>query len=240
MLRGVASSSSGITIGTTTITGGATTQVLFNLAGVVSSAAGFTYNGTSTVTIGTGTTSAVGVKIAPSTTSGYGGIFGLAETPGGVLNSGVQVRHDGSVIYIGGNTGGKVVFGGDGFIIGNITTAGIAFSVSEKLLFGRVAPTLASGGCTGAAMVANNGTATFTAGVGTSCSGSQPLVFTLPAATRGWNCYARNETNAASIVAAQSSAVSTTSVTITAYSRTLGTAVAWNDSDIVTVSCMGG
>lgn len=33
----------GITIGTTTITGGATTQLLFNLAGVVSSSAGLTY-----------------------------------------------------------------------------------------------------------------------------------------------------------------------------------------------------
>jgi hypothetical protein len=37
--------SSGITIGTTTITGGATTQVLFNLAGVVSSDTGLTYAG---------------------------------------------------------------------------------------------------------------------------------------------------------------------------------------------------
>lgn len=37
--------SSGITIGTTSITGGATTQVLFNLAGVVSSDSGFTYAG---------------------------------------------------------------------------------------------------------------------------------------------------------------------------------------------------
>ena len=35
--------SSGITIGTTTITGGATTQLLFNLAGVVSSSSGLTY-----------------------------------------------------------------------------------------------------------------------------------------------------------------------------------------------------
>lgn len=33
----------GITIGTTTVTGGATTQLLFNLAGVVSSSAGLTY-----------------------------------------------------------------------------------------------------------------------------------------------------------------------------------------------------
>jgi hypothetical protein len=40
-----AGGSSGITIGTTAITGGATTQVLFNLAGKVSSDTGFTYAG---------------------------------------------------------------------------------------------------------------------------------------------------------------------------------------------------
>lgn len=102
------------------------------------------------------------------------------------------------------------------------------------------APTLASGGCTNAALSNNNGTAHFTAAVGTGCSGSQPLVFTLPAATNGWNCYARNATNAATIQPAHSSVVSTTSVTITAYSRTLGTAVAWNDNDVVVVSCLGG
>jgi len=42
-LKWVAPTSTGITIGTTAITGGATTQVLFNLAGVVSSNAGMTY-----------------------------------------------------------------------------------------------------------------------------------------------------------------------------------------------------
>jgi hypothetical protein len=40
-----AGGSSGITIGTTTVTGGATTQVLFNLGGVVSSDSGLTYAG---------------------------------------------------------------------------------------------------------------------------------------------------------------------------------------------------
>src|SRR6266436_7228282 len=50
-----AGGSSGITIGSTAITGGATTQVLFNLAGVVSSDAGLTYSGggsTATLSIG--------------------------------------------------------------------------------------------------------------------------------------------------------------------------------------------
>lgn len=43
----VTAGASGITIGSTTVTGGATTQVLFNLGGVVSSDSGFTYAGSS-------------------------------------------------------------------------------------------------------------------------------------------------------------------------------------------------
>lgn len=52
-------SGGGITIGTTAITGGATTQVLFNLAGVVSSDSGLTYAGSSgAVAIAGGVTAA--------------------------------------------------------------------------------------------------------------------------------------------------------------------------------------
>jgi len=49
-----AGGSSGITIGTTAITGGATTQVLFNLAGKVSSDSGLTYAGSGGVITNTG------------------------------------------------------------------------------------------------------------------------------------------------------------------------------------------
>lgn len=102
---------------------------------------------------------------------------------------------------------------------------------------------LASGGCTGAAIGAVgvlNGTARFQVNVGTGCTGSQPLVFTLPAATNGWNCYAQDSSNAAGNAPAQSSAISATSVTVTNYSRTTGLAAAWTDSDLVVVSCLGG
>src|SRR5689334_10962108 len=54
---GGGSSTTSITIGTTPITGGATTQVLYNLAGVVSSDSGFTrtgVNGTTTIDNGSG------------------------------------------------------------------------------------------------------------------------------------------------------------------------------------------
>ena len=120
------------------------------------------------------------------------------------------------------------------------TLAATNYRIASTPVILGTAPTLASGGCTSAAMVNNNGTAYFTAGVGTSCSGSQPLVFTLPAATTGWNCYARNATNPASSIPRQSSAVSTTSVTITNYAATTGLAAAWTDADVVVVSCLGG
>lgn len=60
-----ASGASGVTIGTTAITGGATTEVLYNAAGVVSSDAGFTrsgLNGTTTISNGTGAVSPLVVK----------------------------------------------------------------------------------------------------------------------------------------------------------------------------------
>ena len=120
------------------------------------------------------------------------------------------------------------------------TVAATNYRVAAKPVILGTAPTLASGGCTSPTAVTANGTARFSVGVGTSCSGSQPLVFTLPAATTGWNCYAQNSSNAATSVAAQSSAISTTSVTITSYSRTTGLAQAWTDSDVVVVSCLGG
>ena len=120
------------------------------------------------------------------------------------------------------------------------TLAATNYRIASTLAIGGTAPTLASGGCTSPSAVTANGTARFSVNVGTGCSGSQPLVFTLPAATTGWNCYAQNSSNAATSVAAQSSAISTTSVTITSYSRTTGLAQAWTDADVVVVSCLGG
>jgi len=108
----VGSAASGLTIGTTPISGGATTQVLFNLAGKVSSDSGFTYVGSSgAVTIlGTtniasafsllsngfffrdGTTNPLGLGsgnkiIWSSTTDGAGGSndLGLARNGAGIL-----------------------------------------------------------------------------------------------------------------------------------------------------------
>ena len=120
------------------------------------------------------------------------------------------------------------------------TLAATNYHVAAKPVILGTAPTIASGGCTSPTVTNTNGTAYFTIDVGTSCSGSQPVVFTLPAATTGWNCYARNVTNGATSAPAQTGAISTTSVTITNFNRTTGIAAAWTDADDVTVSCLGG
>lgn len=102
------------------------------------------------------------------------------------------------------------------------------------------APTVASGGCTTPGAITQNGTFAFSlASVGTGCSGSQPLVFTLSAATTGWLCVARNVSNGATSSPAQTGALSTTSVTITNFVRTTGVAGAWTDADVIQVACHG-
>ena len=140
-------------------------------------------------------------------------------------------------------TGGSI----DGTTVGVTTRASGFFTAiasltykdtNNHLLVSSTAPTYASGGCTGAAIVTSNNTAAFSASVGSSaCSGSQPLVFTLPAAATSWNCRARDITQPTFIVL-QTGAQSTTSVTITNYGTTPGTAVAWVASDVVEISCM--
>src|SRR6266550_41838 len=84
---------SGITIGTTSITGGATTQVLFNLAGVVSSDSGFTYAGSSGVvtTGGILRTSSAGSAPAPSLVVGNSttGLYSVSTTGLGLAVNGV-------------------------------------------------------------------------------------------------------------------------------------------------------
>lgn len=159
------------------------------------------------------------------------GVFNTAGTAG----SGIYMPATGLDIY----GAGAHVFSATVNTI-NFPSAAASIKTNSKTIISQTAPTLASGGCTSAAMVSNNGTARFTAGVGTSCSGSQPLVFTLPATTTGWNCYAQNTSNSATSVPAQSSAISTTSVTITNYARTTGLAAAWTDADVIVVSCLGG
>lgn len=251
MLKAAAAGSGGgsaaLTIGSTTITGGATAQVLFNLGGVVSSSAGLTYgdtltNGAAGLKVGTTGTNA-GLTIGYSNSSGRAAIYANSQTPGiqnGVLftdgsDTTVQAPAGTMTVAASSQINLDVGLGSTKFMV---NSAGM--TVGSKLFVGVTAPTLASGGCTTPGAITANGTAAFTlASVGTGCSGSQPLVFTLPAATTGWLCWARNVSNGASSAPRQSGAVSTTSMTITNYAATTGLAAAWTDADVVVVGCHG-
>ena len=75
--------------------------------------------------------------------------------------------------------------------------------------------------------------------VGTTCAGVSTIVLTVTAATNGWECWGRTITNGGTHYMAQTGAVSTTSVTMTKFSRTTGLAVDFNDGEDVTVNCTG-
>lgn len=127
----------------------------------------------------------------------------------------------------------------NGAVVLSVTNGGL-LRLNTTAFMSTTAPTIASGGCTSPTVTNANGTARVQIDVGTSCSGSQPIVATFPAATTGWTCYARNVTNGATSAPRQTGAISTTSVTITNFAATTGLAAAWTDGDDVEVSCLGG
>lgn len=189
------------------------------------------------LTVGTGATTSAGFQIGFASTVGssFSGIYSTAVTPS---SSNYTLLTDGATTYLNGTSGVTLAISNTPKM--QLKTAGLLLGSGNGVLFiGTTAPTVASGGCTSPTAVTSNGTAAFSVGVGTGCSGSQPLVFTLPAATTGWQCNARNATNPGTSAPRQSSAASTTSVTITNYGATTGLAGAWSDADVVVVSCLG-
>ncbi len=82
-----------------------------------------------------------------------------------------------------------------------------------------------------------HGTATsFQADVGGTCTGVSTFAVTLPAAANGWHCHGENISAAATRVLAMT-ANSTTSATMTNFSRTLGTAADFADGADLIISC---
>lgn len=113
------------------------------------------------------------------------------------------------------------------------TTALSLASVAES----STAPTISSGFCTSPSVSNNNGTAAFTITIGTSCAASTGVI-TMPAASHGWACHGNDITTPASYVIGET-ATTTTSVNVTAYSRTTGVASNWTAADIIQFLCTG-
>lgn len=284
----------GVTVGTSVITSGTDTYVLYNNNGVLGNASTLRINsaagqgpsivaGTAitdvnalniTQTWNQGSTNFTGLKLTVTSTAmnSASALFDFSTSSGGQFLGVASGSLTSLKILAPASLTARILLNGDNATNNHqITSAtgaaltldsftnGIAFSISgtsrlslaattgniltgTKVLIGAAAPTVASGGClTGAGTVItnSNGTAGWTTTLGTGCSGSQPIVFTLPTASTGWLCWARNVSNAATSSPAQTGAVSTTSVTITNYVRTTGVAGAWTDSDVVVVGCHG-
>lgn len=104
------------------------------------------------------------------------------------------------------------------------------------IAFHATAPT-ATTACTTPTITHGRATS-FQADVGTSCAGVSTFVIGLPTTTNGWNCVGNHLTSPATRVIAMT-AQSTTSITMTNFSRTLGTAVDWADADDIAVNCVG-
>lgn len=116
----------------------------------------------------------------------------------------------------------------------------ISLGATPTLLIANTAPTIAVGGCGGAAatIATNNGTAAFTINVGTTPTAAGCVV-TLPTATNGWNCFATDiTTNSTSVDHIKQTAAgsSTTAATLVNYSN-VSVATAPTASDIWQVSC---
>lgn len=105
---------------------------------------------------------------------------------------------------------------------------------NQHLFANGTAITIASGGCTSPAVTESSGTASFEITIGSSCSGSQPLVLTFATAPDGWVCHADDITHPAQI---HQTAYGTTSVTLTNYPLAGGAAQAWTAADVVVGMC---
>ena len=64
------------------------------------------------------------------------------------------------------------------------------------------------------------------------------LILTLPAAAHAWHCTSDDITTPASNEVHQTAGGSTASVTLTNYSRTLGTAANFTGADVLATSCL--
>lgn len=98
-----------------------------------------------------------------------------------------------------------------------------------------IAPTISSGFGTTPSVTQNNGASSFSINVGTGGTATSGVIG-LPPALHAWVCTAA-DTGATPTGQTEQTATSTTTATLTNYSRTNGLAVAWTASEIIQVSC---
>ena len=171
---------------------------------------------------------------------------------GGGTARDIAIRAAGSNVYIQTNGGGAganmqfnaagvstIAFSASGGNITGNTRFQTGIGMASNLFVSNTAPTISAGFCaTSPSIVANNGTIAFTVNVGTTCTGVSTGTIGMPAANAGWACTFQDVTTPGSYVIGQTGG-STTTVTLTNYSRTMGTAVDFAESEILRVMCLG-
>lgn len=119
--------------------------------------------------------------------------------------------------------------------LGNNANAAGGVVAPVNPILSTIAPTIASGFCSSPSISNNNGTAAFSITIGSSCSGSVG-VLTMPSAAHGWTCDFHNLTNPASNKPDEI-ANGATSVSVTNYSRTTGSATNFTAADVIAAQC---
>ena len=113
-----------------------------------------------------------------------------------------------------------------------------SLALGGKLLASATAPTIASGFGTSPSIVSSNGTATFRVNVGTGGTASAGIV-TLPSgASTGWACSVYPQSIQAGAVTLSTS-YSLTSIQLTNYTLSTGSALPWTSGEVLFVQCVG-
>lgn len=128
------------------------------------------------------------------------------------------------------STGGK-------FTASQQVIATTGFYIGSNAMMPTTAATVSSGFCSSPAIVSGSKGFAGKVTLGTSCAAGTG-VLGLPATNTCWVCTVRNITSPAGNVVAQT-ACSSTSATFANYSRTLGTALNWTDSEVLLYDCTG-
>lgn len=131
--------------------------------------------------------------------------------------------------------------GSSNVLIGNginalATTTANEINIASALTGYAASPTINTGFGTSPTSPANGSTFAFSLTVGTSPGGTGTITFPTSPKT-GWVCDATDETSNSSIVIGQT-ADSSTSASFAAYSRTTGSAVNFNASDVLIFLCL--
>lgn len=163
-----------------------------------------------------------------------------ATTPSGLLKFGSSLNGAAATFPATLTSGGSFTTKSGGSVISgnNVTFAGALVGPSSKTIINGVTQPTATGSFgTNSSVTSSNGTVAFTINVGTGGTASTGTI-TFPAAITGWVVDCHDITTPASYVTEQTGG-STTNATVTNYSRTLGTAVAWTSGDVLRCTAIG-